>query len=358
MPLAPIQAAGSNGPEGPPPKAQDRPQFRGGQRQMSMLNPEISVTGDFLGAWHRGASGDLRSEQGFFLRAVELNIVAPLDPFTRGRFFLEVDGDGTFIVDEAYMEWLGLPGGLTMKTGIFRAQFGQLNRWHEHALPQIDRPLVLDHYFGEDPLGGPGVGGNWMFLSPLAHVHEFTLEYFSQGEGTSFVGEPGRHGVTGARLLNYYDLSMSTYVEMGVSAADGRIGPDGAFRNTLTAMDLNFKWAPPGRAGYRTVEARAELFSGRRDSPTGLLRSLGGYAYMQGKLGARWWVGVRADHVQDPVAPDDKTWATALDFTFWQSEFVFYRLQVANIGRNFDTDYHRLMLQACWSMGPHKHEAY
>ena len=39
--------------------------------------------------------------------------------------------------------WTGLPGRIRADIGLFRQQFGELNRWHLHALPETEYPLVL-----------------------------------------------------------------------------------------------------------------------------------------------------------------------------------------------------------------------
>ena len=73
--------------------------FRGGQRQLQALNPNISLTGDFVGSM-TSSNNALLTEPGdftdgsnrFSLREAEFHIIAPLDPFTRGKFFMGVPG--------------------------------------------------------------------------------------------------------------------------------------------------------------------------------------------------------------------------------------------------------------------------
>jgi hypothetical protein len=331
---------------------------RGGQRQLSMLNPEISVTGDLLGTWYAEGPPALTDQNGFALRAAEFHILAPLDPFTRGKFFIDIPGDGHFTIDEAYMEWVNLPHNMNIKAGIFRAQFGLLNRWHEHGLPQVDRPRLLEHYCGENPLAGTGVGGVWLLGSFLAHVNELNIEYVSGRTGPSFAGEGAESGIVVGHFKNYWDLTPSAYLELGLSGARGKADPDGLYRNDLAALDLTYKWVPIGRGGYRTFELRSEFFAGRRQSPTGTLNSRGGYLYFQNRLSVRWWLGLRGDYVEIPDDPGRYERAVALDLTGWQSEFVFFRLQLARLEPSWEGGQTRLTFQTVWSMGPHKHEVY
>src|SRR5947199_3300852 len=39
-------------------------------------------------------------------------------------------------VEEGYAYWTGLPGKIRLDVGKFRQQFGELNRWHLHAVPE------------------------------------------------------------------------------------------------------------------------------------------------------------------------------------------------------------------------------
>ena len=49
-------------------------------------------------------------------------------------------------VEEGYIYWTGLPGRLRVDVGKFRQQVGDLNRWHLHALPETEYPLVYQRY--------------------------------------------------------------------------------------------------------------------------------------------------------------------------------------------------------------------
>jgi hypothetical protein len=362
--------SGRGGPQGP---GRQRQGFQGGQRQLSMLNPEISMTGELLG-WYLADEvvypdplGETSTgEPGFiptrgsrlYLREVELNVVAPLDPYTRGKFFLTLPEGGSLEIEEAYMQWINLPAGLSLKIGRFRNQFGQLNRWHEHALPNIDRPTVLYALFGRDGLAGTGISTNWLLGSLLAHVHELDVEMINGGDGISFTADGTEDRVLVARLKNYWDVSPSAYLEVGLSGAHGHWDAAGQYVNRIAGVDLNYKWIPIGRGNYRTFELRAEAFRSERDTPTGRLQSDGGYLLFQNRMGARWWLGARADYAEHPFDPTEIQKGGVVSATYWQSEFVFFRFQYGETLRDFTGDDRRFMVQVAWSMGPHKHEAY
>jgi len=339
--------------------------FRGGQRQLQALNPNISLTGDFFASITSGESdfvkkpGDFTDGRNrFFLREAEFHIVAPLDPFTRGKFFLGVPGDGHLHVGEAYMEWLNLPANMNLKIGKFRNQFGILNRWHEHGLPQIDRPRAITNLFGAEGMAGVGTSMNFLLPSLWAHVNELDVEIVTGGNGVSFA-EDYDNLVLISHLKNYYDLTRNTYLEMGFSGAHGVNDTQQDDRTTLGAVDLTYKWVPAGRSHYRTIECRNEFFLSHREIPDGTLDRVGFYSYLSNKMGARFWLGLRYCYSELPQEKEKEyEWDISPYLDFWQSEFVMMRLQYSYTHRSYEENDHSLFLQSVWSMGPHKHEAY
>ncbi len=150
--------------------------FFSGVRQQQGLNPNISFGMDFFGGISTSKASSISEpsdisygNNGFFLREAQLSLVAPLDPFTRGKAFISASSEG-FMVDEVYMEWLNLPLSMNLKAGVFKSEFGFLNRYHDHALPQFDRPRVLVNMFGQGGLGGAGLATNFMLPSVIAHA--------------------------------------------------------------------------------------------------------------------------------------------------------------------------------------------
>ena len=100
-------------------------------------NPEISVTGDFrMNAVHPGPQVD-----NFVAREFEVGFQSALDPFSTAKITLSV-ADGQASVEEGYIFFTSLPGHVRLDLGRFRQQVGELNRWHLHALPEDEYPLV------------------------------------------------------------------------------------------------------------------------------------------------------------------------------------------------------------------------
>ena len=343
--------------------------FRGSERHQPQLNPEISLTGDFFfnysssDALYITEPSDFTDGRNqFYLRDLGFHFVSPLDPFTRGKFFLGLPGSGdnalSDMIDEAYMEWLNLPLGLNLKIGQYFNQFGILNRYHDHGLPQVDRPSVLTRLFGNGNLGGFGLSGNFLLPSLWAHVNELNVEIATSGDG--FCYDDSYDNVFGVmRLKNYYDLTQNTYFEFGLSGAHGYNDKDNQYSSTLAALDYTYKWVPAGRSHYRTTEISGEFIYSHREVAGNDLDRYGFYTYIRNKMGARSLVGLRYGYTQFPFDREEKSeWDITPTLEVWQSEFVMMRLEYSYTERNYGENDHTIFVHTVWSMGPHKHEAY
>lgn len=345
--------------------------FHTGVRQQSGLNPNISISGDFFGAVssennsYINTPSDYRyGSNGFYLRELEMGVVAPLDPFTRGKSFISFT-ENTISIEETYMEWLNLPLHMNLKIGIFNAEFGILNRYHDHALPQFDRPRVLTNFFTSGNFGGTGLAGNFMLPRLLwADATILDLTAFNAGSGVSFA-EPGDklHVVYGANLTNFYDVTSNTFFEWRLGALHGFNDPAEQYRTTIGNLALNIKWIPSDRSKYRTFDWKTEFLVSNRETPTGTHMAKGLYSSVQNKMNQRWWISARFDYAEMPQDNAQKETAYTLATDFWQSDFVFIRWQYQFSQRDFldsslAPDDHTFIMQVNWAMGPHKHEAY
>jgi len=338
--------------------------FHSGLRQQSALNPNISAGGDFYFAigksnsdYNRLPSQTSWGTGNFFLREMQIGIQSALDPFSRGKLFLSIGREGVEL-EEGYVSWLNLPLNCNLKAGKFKAEFGKLNRYHDHALPQFDRPYVLKNFFGNESLKGFGISGNFLIPTKLSDVNELNLELFKGGNNLSFTETGRRNLIFVSHLKNYWDLSRSTYVELGFSSAIGK--NDHLEHNTtfIAGSDLTIKWVPPAQAKYQGVEWQTEFLYARRKTAIGDINAWGIYSSLKKRLGPRWLISGRLDYSQLQWDSDlhEKGITIALDW--WQSEFVFFRGQVSYIDRNFEDNDVQFILQTVWAMGPDKHEIY
>src|SRR5206468_1339787 len=159
-----------------------RTKFVGRERSQPQLNPEISATGDVRAY---GYSPGVQRDN-FDAREFEVGFQSPLDPYSSTKIFVSFE-NGNVSIEEGYAYWTGLPGRIRFDIGKFRQQFGELNRWHLHALPETEYPLALRAYLGEDGLAGTGISLYRAFGG--LGVHELTAQLTrSASDGELFAG--------------------------------------------------------------------------------------------------------------------------------------------------------------------------
>jgi len=348
--------------------------FQSGVRSQQALNPNISMGGDFFAGYSSSKSefvnkpGDISyGNRRFDMREIELSLQAPLDPFTRGKAFISISKE-EIAIEEAYMEWLNLPLNMNLKAGIFYAEYGPLNRYHDHALPQFDRPRALVNYFSNAGLGGWGFSFNFMLPNLLfADASNFDLAVMNGGNDLSFTSQGKYNLLTVGQFKNYYDLSRDTYLEFRLSGAAGRNDPDEKYNSYIGSLGMILKWVPVGRSKYRTVDWKTEFLYGYYEELLKNIKSKGFYSSLQYKLNAKYWLSGRIGYSELPYDNTQSEWDFTTCLDFWQSEFVFMRFQYQYNLRDIDhiknysgklPDDHSFIVQINWAMGPHKHEAY
>jgi hypothetical protein len=343
-------AAAAETGEQAPPKVTPDVAF-GSERNLSRLNPEISMTGDLVGfATDRG-------REDFDGREFELNVQSALDPYSLTKWTLSFSPEEGVDIEEGYVAYTGLPGGLTLTAGKFRQEFGVLNRWHLHALPQVDYPLALQTYFGDEGLAQTGLSASWLLPRPWASANELTLQ-LTDGESDAFGGENFSNLVGLAHLKNFWDVNDSTYAELGLSGIAGTNGAGGESR--VYGTDFTLHWQPPTRAKYREVTWRTEVLRSQRDDEEGIRHDAwGGYSYVESLISRNLYGGLRYDRVEDPLDPGHVRQGLFPNVTWWQSEYVRLRGEFGFLKDDLTGDKEkRFTLQLTWSAGPHKHETY
>lgn len=358
--------------------------FSSGTRKQQGLNPNISLGGDFFAA-HSTTDHSYVTEfgtlsygsDGFDLREAEFGLVAPLDPFTRGKAFFSFT-KSAISVEEAYFELLNLPLNMNLKAGIIYAEFGPLNRHHDHALPQFDRPRALVNYFSNRSLGGAGIAANFMLPTYLfSDASSLDLSVIKGGFGYSFTDNYGifyrdtsgkRKPIYVAHIKNYYDLTESSYFEYSLNGSMGKNDMEGIYNTYVTSIGLTYKWVPVGRARYKAFDWKTEFFYGLFEKPDSNVKSKGFYTSIQNRINSRFWISTRFGYSELPYDSKQSEWDFTACIDYWQSEFVFFRLQyqynardlfnVIGFPNSVIPSDHSLILQVCWAMGPHKHEAY
>lgn len=361
-------------------------EFLEGGLALQKLNPELTVSADVLGVLVVDGKDFYATESdrsGIFLRGLGVHFEHVLDPFSRFKSALHFSPDHGVGVEEVYVTWSGLIPTTSLAAGRFRQNFGILNRWHEHDLDQSSYPSALRLVLGEEGLVGDGLMVRWLMPTLWAHANELTLEVVDGANETLFSGEHFSVPSTMAHLKNYYDLSPSTYLELGLTGMFGFNNRRGLldeqsrlvnepWRQTFVGgTDLTLFWSPPQRAKYDSFTWRSEAYFAGKELPAESQhkwsKSFGVYSYLQYQLSEQWFAGVRGD-VARPTVRDtsELAWDVVPYATFWQSEFVYLRLEAQHGRLPYEsrpgtlalrTD-NRVLLQLDFAAGPHKHEKY
>jgi len=366
--------------------------FRSGALSLQALNPEISVTGDML-TLYRDQEGT-RERSDFDFRTLGIHIESYLDPYTRFKSAVPVT-ESFSKLGEAYMTRFGVVPDLNLTLGKFRQQFGVVNRWHKHALDQVDFPLALRSIFGDGGLNQSGVSLDWTMPSIRETAQQLTLQV-TDGENERLFDENSRN--TPSVLMhykNYRDISKDTYLELGLTSLVGWndewpvLAGDGTWRTERDRLetwvlggDLTVRWEPTERMRYRNLEWRSEAYYLDRgildpyDLDRDTLNAWGAYSYVQTKLTRTWDVGIRFDYYEpdskdyaglsevslSPLAVEDDDayrWQVGPYVTWLQSPFVKFRLEYNHgDGEGMEEPEDVVFFQMVFSAGPHKHERY
>ncbi len=353
--------------------------FLKGTRVLSAMNPEISVTLDLLGKlvlnrdfYAVGDGEDGTSRSGLEVRVAEFAIQSSLDPFSSMKLVLALEG-GEICLEEGFVTWTGIASRLSITLGRFKQGFGIVNRWHEHAFDQVDRPLALSKYMGEEGLGGTGISLRILLPRAWAHAEELTIEIATGENDALLAGEFFSIPSVLGRLKSFWDASGSTYVELGLSGLWGNNNHRGIldeasgdvhdepFRQTiLSGIDLSVVWRPAGMEKYRSVAWRSEAVWLHKQTEDGTFDAVGGYTYLDVRVNQILILGARLDVGMNPeTGHAGWFWQASPYLTVWQSEFVFMRLQYGFTWESKARDpEHLVMLQVDLCAGPHRHDKY
>ena len=324
--------------------------FVGRERNQAQLNPEIGVTGDVRA--YATARGIQR--ENFDPREFEIGFQSALDPYSHTKIFVSLEG-GHVSVEEGYAYWTGLPGHIRLDLGKFRQQFGELNRWHLHAVPETEYPLAVTKFLGDDGFSGTGLSLYRAFGG--LGTHELTAQVTRSASDAELFGNGGRPTYL-VHLLNFWQLTRSAYAQLGATGVYGT-DPGSSLRTKVGGIDFRLTWRPPAEALYREWTLRGELVALRKESAGSGATHLGGYVSTTYKLGQRWIAGVRYDYVEaPPPAAGLITRQLVPSLTLWESEWVMLRAQYRREWTASLPASNQLAFQAVWAIGPHKHEIY
>lgn len=313
--------------------------------------------------------------EGFSLGESELVMSANADDRFFGRFTAALDADGGLSVEEAFLQTLALPAGLTLQAGRFYSELGYLNSRHAHQWDFIDQPLAYRAFLANQ-YGDDGVQLRW--LAPSDQYLELGTELFrgdsypaggaardGAGSATAFVSSGGDVGVSHswqAGLSYLYALAEPR------ETAEGGLSFTGDTRQL--SADLVWKWAPQGNAYERNLILQGEFMQNREqgdysgdanghvDTRRNGWYAQGVYQFVHG-----WRAGLRYDHVSlgdpglsfagtplDPLGHRPQRVSLMVDFS--HSEFSRLRLQYSHDESSPQLD-RQWYLQYVMSLGAH-----
>lgn len=339
----PAGAAGAGGPSG------QLPVYGGASSQSKIFNPDIAVIGDFLGA---AGHNSVNPSPALEMHESEASFQAILDPYARADFFMAFGEEGVDL-EEGYITFPAVPGGLLLKAGKMRSVFGKVNPMHNHLLSWTDRPLVTENLVGgEEGISDAGFSVARLIPNPRVFLEVAGQVYRGDSPGVFQSYERGDLSYV-AHLRGYQDVTEASNLDMGFSYAHGHneAGPD--FTSNLYGADFTFRYRPLRRAIYRSFIARSELVWSRRDQPDGRQDAFGFYVSGDYQFARRWYGGARYDDSERAYDAGLSDQGYSLVLTFWPSEFSQIRGQYRRTSYAEGEDANEFLFQFQFSIGAH-----
>jgi hypothetical protein len=338
-------------------------------------DPDDLVLPGFLADEHAGPP-----EEGLSLGESELVLSANIDDQFYGFFTAAIedeDGDTEIELEEAWIQTLGLPAGLSVKAGKFYSDIGYQNIKHPHTWDFVDAPLVYSVFLGNN-YGDMGAQLRW--VAPTERYIEVGGEIF---RGDTFPANGAANDGVGAFTLfarTGGDIGVAQSWRFGLSLlsadADGRDSAEGdvVFNgdSDLYIVDFVWKWAEDGNPKLRSLVVAAEFMHREEDGDVALTDlgpgrydgdQDGFYTQAVYQFRPKWRIGARYDFmtasndvdgfgVPTLLDDDDDPYRLSAMIDFSHSEFSRLRLQASYIDTGVMDDT-QIFLQYVMSLGAH-----
>lgn len=351
-----------------------------------VVNPDVSLIGQPTARWTDDPFSPGRRRWVLDAGETELMLDAPLNPYARGAAVFSFAGNGVSVEEAYFLLERGLPAGLALKGGRYRAGFGKLNPSHPHAWPFADRPRVLAAYLpGAESFAETGV----QLSEQVALPHDVALTLAGDWlQGDSFrvmrdttalaAGDPLRTAAGDradeprpaalGRASAFVPIGDRSGLELGTSWTQGTNNVAAATRTTVWGADAKLKYWT-GASAY--VLAQAEYLALDRENASwdaaraayasASARPGGGYAFVDWNFDARHDAGAWAERYQDPGAGG----AAASGFGVFAGLALMEETTSFRIGWDRHAPAHTagapasgavqtITLRVLYSMGPHK----
>jgi len=320
--------------------------------------------------------------EGFSLAESEITMSASVDDKFMAMLTVPIvieDGDVVVELEEAWVETLSMPGGLSLRMGRVFSSIGYLNDKHFHSWDFADQPLAYQVFLGSQYIDD-GLQIRW--LAPTDFYLEFSGEilrgdrYPAAGASNSGLGSTTLSAKTGG------DIGFSNSWQFGLSwlsaDADGR--ESGSENDPLVfdgdselyLVDFVWKWAPNGNSRAKNFKFQAEYLWREEQGVYSVTDGVEG-PWDQGQQGwyaqaiyqpfPRWRFGARIDRLSGdnpgpawigtPLYPlQDKPARYSLMVDWSNSEFSRLRFQYNHDKAGLEDD-NQFGLQYVFSIGAH-----
>lgn len=333
---------------------------------------------------------------GFYAGHNEITFSSNVDDLFFGQATVVVaehDDEVEVELEEAFLQTIGLPYGLSLKAGRQLPIIGYMNEKHLHEDFFIERPLAYQAFLGGH-LFDDGLQAS--LILPTDLYAEIGGGIFS-GRGYPGTDDDGIGAATAYARVGG-DISPSTSWRLGVSGLfanpDDRSASHGhehghdhddddddhhdelAFSGDSDTFiaEAKLAWAPDGNSQNKQLEVRGEYFyrnedghyDDGEDTPSFDGNAHGFYGMVVYKFHRNWSAGVRYDHLFPEDDIDEDLEETALDaeghdpkagtllLQYAPSEFSRIRAgyTLAKLDAHGDTD-HRFFLNFMLNLGSH-----
>ena len=339
------------------------PVYGGAGSAGKLLNPDVSVIGDFIST---AGHNPVNPSPSFEMHESEVGLQAIIDPYARGDFFISFGEQGVNL-EEGYITFTALPKGFVARAGKMRVAFGKVNSLHNHVLPWVDRPLVTqDLVGGEDGIDDAGFSVTRILPSPKWLFLEATGQVF-RGDAEGVFKAWNKDSLsTVAHLRSYHDISEAWNMDVGASYSRGHseLSPIANVTN-LYGVDATLRWKPLRRAIYHSFVGRSEVIWRDTPVPVGLplapvavnkQLAMGWYASGDYQFARRWFAGLRVDRSELPFNTDQRDQGFSTVLTYWPSEFAQVRGQYRwtdHVNQGQTAPASELLFQVQFSLGAH-----
>jgi hypothetical protein len=334
------------------PEAPEAPVAPPVQSTPGSLNPAISVIGNFVGTVDDSvvlnpAGQEINDKMN--LREAEIDFRTAVDPYADGVLIASIESEfpGEFEtgVEEGYAIIKKLPflssspGGLKLKVGRFRPEFGKINVLHTHDLPSTFRPLPIVEFLGEEGYIQNGVSANFFLPTPWDKNSSLdaTLDVLDGGDIAVSPNPDARISYLG-HLRWYRTFHDVNNLEVGYSFY-GHPSGNGIGTANLQGVDVYYRWKPLRMGEWKSYLIGAEwmfapdidltepeLALARNEDINGQGTPTGFTIFNQWQFNRRVYAGLRYDFTDLLVDSNLHAQSITPYVSYYFSEFLRFRV--------------------------------